>query len=59
MPIYEFRCSKCGLVQERLLPMGSAGKDLKCETCEQGPLERVPSTFAASSSSCASNSGFG
>jgi len=59
MPIYEFRCPECGLVQERLLPMGSTGKKLECEKCEQGPLERVPSIFAASGSSCASNSGWG
>lgn len=59
MPIYEFRCAACGLVQERLLPMGNAGKELRCQECEREPLQRIPSTFAASGSSCASESGWG
>ena len=49
MPIYEYRCSACGAVEERIRPVGDPGKDLRCEVCGAGKLERIPSTFAAAS----------
>ncbi len=50
MPIYEFRCKKCGSVREEIRPLGDTGSGLTCRLCGDGPLERVPSTFAATGS---------
>lgn len=47
MPIYEFRCEKCAKVMERLCPVGSNGKGLKCPSCGGGSMRRIMSIFAA------------
>ena len=44
MPIYEYRCRKCGEVMEALVPMGGT-PDLVCEKCGSRKLERKFSTF--------------
>lgn len=49
MPIYEFACAACGSRMETIRPMGDTGEGLTCEACGKGPMERVWSTFAASS----------
>jgi len=47
MPLYEFRCEKCENVFERLCPVGSNGKGLKCPECGAGRLRRLMSVFSA------------
>ncbi len=44
MPIYEFRCTNCGHIQE-ILVTGSSDKkiELRCEECSSEVLERVMS----------------
>jgi len=46
MPIYEFRCRRCGRQFETLV-RGAAAE--VCEQCTSTDLERLPSSFAASS----------
>jgi putative FmdB family regulatory protein len=50
MPIYEYRCRKCGSAFEMLRPLGDTGKDLKCPECGAPRPGKVFSTFAAGSS---------
>lgn len=47
MPIYEFRCEKCGMRFEKLCPVGESGKDLRCPSCDHPAPKRVMSGFAA------------
>ena len=58
MPIYEFRCSGCGCVQEVLTTGSGEQVEMKCRECGGEDLERVLSrvsyTMGASSSGGAS-----
>jgi putative FmdB family regulatory protein len=47
MPLYEFRCDKCQEVIERLCPVGTNGKGLKCPGCGGRKMRRLMSVFAA------------
>lgn len=33
MPIYEFKCSKCGAVKEELMSINSETRELPCAIC--------------------------
>ncbi|MGM0404088.1 MAG: FmdB family zinc ribbon protein, partial [Thermodesulfobacteriota bacterium] len=42
MPIYEFRCLKCGNVQEIIVTKSESDSvEMKCNACESSDLERV------------------
>ena len=41
MPIYEFRCTQCGNLQEFLLTNAAEQIDMKCGACQGEELERV------------------
>jgi len=69
MPIYEFRCLKCGDVFESLCLKSSDENQVTCPSCGEARTERVLSTFSSGSrgskgsdsgmgSSCASVGGF-
>lgn len=45
MPIYEYKCVKCGKISE-FLQSGSGKVGLKCEHCGGTKLEKQFSTFA-------------
>lgn len=47
MPIYEFKCAKCGHVIEALRRMGQGPEGLSCPQCGSDDLNLVFSTFAA------------
>ncbi|MBU4534007.1 MAG: zinc ribbon domain-containing protein [Eubacteriales bacterium] len=47
MPIYEFRCDKCGHRFEKLCPMGETGENVKCPECDQVYPRKLVSGFAA------------
>lgn len=49
MPIFEYRCEKCGEDFERLVPNSAA--EVRCEKCGSGEVKRKLSRFAASVSS--------
>jgi putative FmdB family regulatory protein len=47
MPLYEYRCRKCGKQFELLRRMADADRDLVCPECRSEEVERLLSTFAA------------
>ncbi|MDQ1336067.1 MAG: hypothetical protein QG552_3017 [Thermodesulfobacteriota bacterium] len=71
MPIFEFKCKKCGTVFESLCFRSSGEDKGPCPSCGSEDSEKVLSTFASvasgsgkglggisTSSSCASHGGF-
>ena len=46
MPIYEFKCKKCGELFEALRSIGDTGKGLACPECGAKAVEKQISTFA-------------
>jgi len=67
MPVYEYKCRRCGHKFEALQRLGENGENLKCPHCGESKPEKVFSTcassqtgaggYAAPTNSC--NSGFG
>jgi len=51
MPIYEYRCRRCGIEFERLRPMDRADDPGPCPQCGATEIERCLSTFASFSRS--------
>ncbi|HLH18719.1 MAG TPA: zinc ribbon domain-containing protein [Bryobacteraceae bacterium] len=47
MPLYEYRCRKCGQRFELLRRMQDADRELVCPECRSQEVERQFSTFAA------------
>jgi len=41
MPIYEYRCQKCGQISEILIRSESEAARVRCEHCGDSKLERV------------------
>ena len=41
MPIYEFKCKKCGEINEFLLSSGEETDNLACKSCNGTVLEKV------------------
>jgi putative FmdB family regulatory protein len=41
MPIYEFRCTQCGDIQEILVGSSTSSVEMKCRQCQGESLERV------------------
>ncbi|MBW1780901.1 MAG: zinc ribbon domain-containing protein [Deltaproteobacteria bacterium] len=71
MPIYEFKCKKCGTVFESLCFRSSGEDKGPCPSCGSEKSEKLLSTFSsagsssdlglgssAASASCASHGGF-
>ncbi len=61
MPIYEYRCQKCGHCFEVLQKMGEGGDFLTCPQCgAPKPVKKVTAASHSSSltGSCAAKSGF-
>ncbi|MGB7062532.1 MAG: zinc ribbon domain-containing protein [Candidatus Zixiibacteriota bacterium] len=56
MPIYEYKCRKCGHRFDVLQKMGEDGKELKCPKCGVDNPTKVFSTFASAGSSAKSSS---
>ncbi len=55
MPIYEFRCTRCGHIQEILVSSTNATVEMKCESCENEEMERVLSRVSYLMGSSASS----
>ena len=47
MPIYEFCCSACGAVFEKLVWKTGVGPDLGCPACGSARIEEQFSSFAS------------
>ncbi len=46
MPLYEYRCKKCGATFDRLRSFGQADKETRCPRCDSPETERQLSAFA-------------
>jgi putative FmdB family regulatory protein len=51
MPIYEYRCEKCGSRFDVLQRVGEDGKHLRCPQCGHEKVEKQFSAFATSGGS--------
>ena len=49
MPIYEYRCKKCGERFEMFRSIKASDSDLRCLKCGSDDLERLLSTFVSTS----------
>jgi len=49
MPIYEYKCRKCGHVMEILEKSGGKRRHI-CEQCKSDELQKLPSGFSVGSS---------
>jgi len=49
MPIFEYRCEKCGTQFERIVP--SNAKEIECPKCGSSRTEKLISGFAMSGTS--------
>jgi len=57
MPIYEYKCARCGEVFQELVRSSSDEKPLKCPKCGCKKSEKLFSVFAAQGNSSKSASG--
>lgn len=48
MPIYEYKCTKCGYVFEAFQRMGADGSELNCPVCNAAKPKKLFSSFASS-----------
>jgi putative FmdB family regulatory protein len=58
MPMYEYRCQKCGQNFEMLRRMQDADRDLECPECRSKQVERQLSTFSAGGCRPSGSGGF-
>ena len=58
MPMYEYRCRKCGEQFEKLRRMQDADLEQECPECQSEEVERMLSTFAAGGCSSSGAGGF-
>ena len=56
MPIYEYRCRKCGQVFERIQKVNEGGDNLTCPHCGKKKPEKILSSFSSSKGSESSSS---
>jgi putative FmdB family regulatory protein len=52
MPIYEYKCQKCGEKFEQRVGFFHTNKSTKCPKCGSEPAERVFSPVSSNTSSC-------
>lgn len=49
MPIYEYRCGKCGMVSEFLVGVGQEETEIKCKHCGSKEMAKmISATFVSS-----------
>ncbi|UCG70162.1 MAG: zinc ribbon domain-containing protein [Thermoplasmata archaeon] len=59
MPIYEYKCSKCGCAFEKLVFNSDQGEGLECPNCGNQETCRLMSSFSCGSSSGGGDLGVG
>ncbi|MDO8491526.1 MAG: zinc ribbon domain-containing protein [Dehalococcoidia bacterium] len=55
MPLYEYKCSKCGHVFSKLLWDAKDEKELKCPVCGEAKVERQISQVGGTGSGCSTD----
>jgi putative FmdB family regulatory protein len=59
VPIYVYKCSSCGEVVEMIVKsINSEPASLKCNECEDGTLEKVPSSSVFKINGYSYNNGY-
>lgn len=58
MPIFDYKCCKCGASFEELLRAREDDSVVRCPKCGADEVERQVSLFAAGSSGCSDSSPF-
>jgi putative FmdB family regulatory protein len=58
MPLYEYRCERCGKSFEMLRRMQDADRELQCPDCKSEEVERLLSTFSAGGCTASASSRF-
>ncbi|MCF6150143.1 MAG: zinc ribbon domain-containing protein [Candidatus Kuenenia sp.] len=48
MPVYEFKCNKCGIKFEEYFKSASEQKKLFCPSCQSEHIEKIFSVFGTS-----------
>jgi putative FmdB family regulatory protein len=54
MPIYEFKCNRCGHTFEQLILSSHEEKNVNCPSCGEGDTSKLMSSF-----SCGGSGGIG
>jgi putative FmdB family regulatory protein len=57
MPIYEYRCGKCGHCFEQILAVSAKEPEIVCPRCGDSKTEKVMSTFSCGGGSRGIDSG--
>ena len=48
MPIYEYKCSRCGEISEFLIGVGPTNETIECKVCGNPDMSRVMSSVSFS-----------
>lgn len=57
MPIYRYRCKKCGKEFDFLHKSMSASEEVRCEACGEKDVERILAPFSVGADTTSSGSG--
>ena len=57
MPVYDYKCRKCGAIFEKFLRSISAAASIKCEKCGSAKVEKMVTCCAISSGGKSENAG--
>jgi len=57
MPIYEYRCRKCGRIFEKIQKLGDGEKSLTCPYCGSQRPEKILSSFSSKGSESTASCG--
>ncbi len=57
MPIYRYRCKKCGKEFDFLHKSMAASEEVRCEACGEKDVERVLAPFSVGADTTSSGSG--
>jgi putative FmdB family regulatory protein len=49
MPIYEFKCNRCGYTFEQLILSSHEEKNVNCPSCREGDTSKLMSSFSCGS----------
>ncbi len=56
MPLYEYRCERCGATFEKLVPLAERDAGQRCPKCSSNRVKRLISTFSVGGRESASES---